>query len=96
MVCEHLIPLENELREKGIKETFRGKAWTNNCREWVYYDCFLNRKSIRKRLNFNNCIKDHEHVGTHDGQEAGFVCELHNDAIMGVHEKYRKNKSTFR
>jgi hypothetical protein len=33
-------------------------------------------------------VKDHVHLGTHDGQEAGFECEACHDAIMGVHEYY--------
>jgi hypothetical protein len=96
MVCEHLRSLDNELAALGVKETFRGQAWTNNCREWVYYDCYLDRDSLRARMKFDQCVKDHEHIGTHDGQEAGFVCKLHNDAIMGVHESYRNGKITIK
>jgi hypothetical protein len=29
-------------------------------------------------------------LGTHDGQEAGFVCEQCHDAIMGVHRQHRR------
>jgi hypothetical protein len=50
MLCEHLQPLEKEILEAGIKETFRGEAWTKNCREWVYFDCYLDRESIKKRF----------------------------------------------
>ena len=45
------------------------------------------RKKIRERIELAPCVKDHEHLGTHDGQEAGFVCEACHDAIMGVHEQ---------
>ena len=94
MTCEHLRPLETELIAAGIRETFRGKPWSANCREWVYFDCFLDRRSIRKRLAFHDCVADHEHCGTHDGQEAGFVCTLCQDAIMGVHDRYRNDETT--
>jgi hypothetical protein len=94
MVCEHLVALETELAAMGVKETFRGQAWSKNCREWVYFDCYLDRESLRDRIPFDPCVLDHDHLGTHDGQEAGFVCEIHKDAIMGVHEAHRSGKET--
>ena len=96
MVCQHLRELEKELLEAGIKETFRGAAWSDNCREWVYFDCYLDRKSIRKRIPFASCVADHEYRGTHDGQEAGFVCEICRDGIMGVHKAYADSVPTFK
>ncbi|MBK9550668.1 MAG: hypothetical protein IPO45_00490 [Saprospiraceae bacterium] len=44
-MCEHLIELENELKLIDIKENSRG-AWSANCREWVYYDCYLKTETI--------------------------------------------------
>ena len=41
MLCDHLKPLEAELKQSGIKEAYRGQAWSHNCREWVYFDCHL-------------------------------------------------------
>ena len=92
MVCEHLKQLEDELIAAGVKETFRGKAWTRNCREWVYFDCYLDRESIRKRISFDPCVKDHELLGCHEGQESGFQCQKCKDGIMGVH-KANKSKA---
>jgi len=86
MVCEHLVMLERELLGRGIAVTSRGRAWSDNCREWVYFDCYLNIPMIRKRIPFDACVKDHEHLGTHDGSEAGLVCSVHHDAVMGVHK----------
>lgn len=85
MVCEHLAALETELLEAGIHVTLRGTAWSANCREWVYFDCVLDRTALRARLAFAACVVDHEHLGTHDGTEAGFVCEDCHDAVMGLH-----------
>ena len=84
MLCVHLRDLERAIQARGIRETSRGQAWSKNCREWVYFDCHLERGKIRKRFNLDACVQDHEHRGTHDGSEAGFVCALHDDAIMGV------------
>ena len=85
MTCEHLIELENAIKTAGIKETFRGAAWSQNCREWVYVDCVLDVEAIRQAYDLAACVKDHAHYGTHDGQEAGLVCEVHKDGIMGHH-----------
>ena len=90
MTCKHLHQLETEIIGAGLRETFRGKAWTENCREWVYFDCYLDRESIRKRIELADCVLDHEHLGTHDGQEAGFVCTQCHDGIMGMHKYYTK------
>lgn len=85
MVCEHLSALEEEIIAHGVSETFRGQAWSDNCREWVYFDCVLDLAVLRARFSFAPCVEDHHHRGTHDGQESGFVCEQCKDAIMGRH-----------
>jgi hypothetical protein len=95
MVCKHLAPLEQELIAAGVVETFRGQAWSNNCREWVYFACWLDRQAIRARLPLAACVRDHEHLGTHDGQEAGFVCGACHDGIMGSHPSRRGGLPTF-
>lgn len=85
MLCKHLQGLEAEIIASGIAETFRGQAWSDNCREWVYFDCVLDLAALRARLSFAPCVVDHQHRGTHDGQESGFVCKQCGDAIMGRH-----------
>lgn len=93
MTCQHLRQLEAELIAAGIPETFRGKAWSANCREWVYFNCYLDKPGLRQRISFDSCVIDHDHCGTHDGQEAGFVCAECQDAIMGVHQRYIRPKT---
>jgi hypothetical protein len=95
MVCEHLRSLENDLDKSGIKETFRGKAWSNNCREWVYYDCILNLSQIRFYYRLPDCVKAHANDDPKSGAERGFVCELCQDAIMGLHPDFSKSDITF-
>ena len=87
MTCEHLQSLEQALLAAGVGETFRGLAWSRHCREWVYFDCCLALPALRKRFQLAPCVADHEHLGTHDGQEAGFVCTVHHDGIMGFHPR---------
>ena len=86
MLCEHLRPIEELLIARGVAETFRGQAWSMNCREWVYFDCFLDIRAIRAAMSLPVCVQDHSHRGTHDGQERGLVCTQCNDAVMGLYE----------
>jgi hypothetical protein len=90
-MCEHLEMLEQELKRRNIKETYRGQAWSKNCREWVYYDCYFDIEQLRKRFNFPYFIKYHSNDDVKSGLEEGFVCELCNDTIMGLHSKFKSN-----
>ena len=87
MTCAHLYPLEKELVEQGMEITFRGKAWSENCREWVYFKCIFSdlEKTIERLIFDRKCIVIHEHKGTHDGQEYGVFCKCCMDGIMGIH-----------
>jgi len=95
-ICEHLKPLENDLISKSMELTFRGKPWGDNCKEWVYFNCYLDRRAIEKKYNFPAFITYHEYDGRVAGQEAGFVCKKCHDAVMGIHKSYSKNKLIFR
>ena len=88
MTCEHLIELEQALVDQGFRETFRGKAWSRNVGEWVYFDVCFDMPAVRARFRFEPCVIEHKHRGTHDGQEAGFECVEHWDGIMGRHPEY--------
>jgi hypothetical protein len=89
MTCEHLAPLEEALLACGLRETYRGQAWSQHCREWVYFDCYLDLAAVRASWELPACVQEHVHCGTHDGQERGFVCTLCDDGIMGRHAAAR-------
>lgn len=86
MVCEHLSAVETALLDGAAEVTFRGSAWSENCREWVYVDRYLDTAAIRARFALAPCVEDHTHIGTHDGSEHGLVCAQHHDAVMGLLE----------
>jgi hypothetical protein len=86
MICPHLQSLEQAIIASGAHEVFRGKTWSLNCREWVYFDCYIDTETVIRTLPLPDCVKVHIHRGTHDGQERGFVCSDCNDAIMGIYE----------
>ena len=94
LMCEHLMELDKELKEKGIKETFRGQPWSDNCREWVYYDCVLNLEKLRERFKFPVFIEAHVNDDSRSGLEAGFVCELCKDGVIGIHPNVGSGKRT--
>ena len=83
MVCQHLAEVESALVQSGIAVTFRGQAWSQNCREWVYFAAFLDTTRIRGQFRLAACVRDHTHSGTHEGSEHGLVCTEHQDALVG-------------
>jgi hypothetical protein len=85
MTCEHLIHLERALISRRFRETFRGKAWSDNAREWVYFDVCFDLPAVREPFSLPTYVADREHLGTRDEQEAGFLCTVHQDGIMGTH-----------
>ena len=84
-MCEHLQLLESYLKDKGIPEIFRGQAWSDNCSEWVYFDCVLEIEVLKAKFNLRFFVKTHENTDVKSGTELGFVCNQCKDGIMGVH-----------
>ncbi|MCE9547798.1 MAG: hypothetical protein K8T25_20185 [Planctomycetia bacterium] len=87
MLCEHLQSLEQAILARGIRETYRGQPWSSNCREWVYFDCYLDTEAGSGRVALPECVVEHVHRGTHDGEERGWVCSQCHDAIIGSYER---------
>ena len=88
MVCDHLKPLDDELSAAGIGVVYRDLApWSRNCRRWTRYACYLDLASIRARLRLADCIVDHVFKANWQGEERGFVCVEHHDAVIGDHDR---------
>lgn len=92
-MCEHLIDLENYIKKLNIVETYRGKAWSDNCREWIYYDCYFNIEKIRLRFDFPKFIINHSNDDIRSGLEEGFVCSKCKDGIIGLNSRYNKDNN---
>lgn len=84
MLCEHLRHVEQAILASGIRETARGQVWSMNCREWAYFDGYIDTAAVRKAFELASCVQDHTHRGTHDGSEHGLVCDACQDAVMGT------------
>ncbi|TGE21096.1 hypothetical protein [Hymenobacter metallicola] len=83
MICEHLRPLEEALQARGYTETFRGRPWSANCREWVYFPVVLEVARLQPQLPA--CVNVHENGDPCSGRELGFYCTEHHDGVMGIH-----------
>ena len=94
-MCEHLAGLDHELQKQGIKETFRGQAWSANTREWVYYDCVLLLENLAQRFNLPEFVEIHVNSDAKSGMEAGFYCTLCKDGVMGHHPRVGEGKTYF-
>ena len=95
MLCEHLAELEQSLLRANISETYRGQAWSEKCRVWVYFDCVLDIPRLRADFDLASCVEVHEHRGTHDGQELGLVCTTCSDGVMGKHPESATDARVF-
>lgn len=89
MLCEHLHPLEKEILGAGFEEKARGQLWSDNCREWVYFDVFLDLDALRRRFRLSPIVEDHTNDDPRSGLEHGFTCTLCKDGIMGLHPSQR-------
>lgn len=84
-MSEHLISLEEALISTGIPETYRGQPWTDNCREWVYFECRLDMERIKTEFALGPQVVVHRNDDSRSGLEMGFYCTETKDAIMGIH-----------
>jgi hypothetical protein len=88
MTCKHLRQIEQAIQARWIRETSRGQAWSRNCREWVYFDCYIDTAAVRRSFKLASCVIEHKHHGTHDGSERGFYCKKCDDGVMGCYEPH--------
>ncbi len=84
-VCEHLRALEDELAARKVSVTFAGRAWSSNCRHWMYFDAVLDCEALRTRLRLGDAVTVHVNDDPRSGRERGLVCGVCKDAIVGLH-----------
>lgn len=90
--CDHLKELEDYLFSLNIKVLDEGKYWGDDSGYNIYFDCTLNGEALKKRFNFNECVKYDEWDGMAAGQEAGFYCQTCKTSIVGSIKRYAKDK----
>jgi hypothetical protein len=85
-LCEHLRPLVEDLRARGLHVLDVAQPWSANCRLWMYFaDVVLDVEALKSRLRLPDCIVVHRHRGTVDGAEQGLACGIDHDGVMGIH-----------
>ncbi|MBN1998586.1 hypothetical protein JW935_13590 [candidate division KSB1 bacterium] len=87
MVCHHLYEFENHILELNVEETARGKLWTKMQGEWVYFRCYIDKESVMEKIRHSEFLQWSEHLGTHEGSEAGIICIKCQCGVMGLHPK---------
>ena len=92
-VCEHLRALEDELAARTVAVTFAGRAWSANCRHWVYVDAVLDCEALRTRLGLGDAVTVHVNDDPRSGREKGLVCGACKDAIVGLHPADGRGKA---
>jgi hypothetical protein len=58
-LCDHLVSLELAMLERGLPPTYRGQPWSQNCRQWVYFDCYIDTAAVRRRFDLAPCVSEH-------------------------------------
>jgi hypothetical protein len=89
MICTHVRWLEEALSAAGFRETYRGQTWSNNCREWVYFDVILDVPRLQLQFTIPAGVEVHENTDPKSGLERGLVCSRCHDAVMGLVEGSR-------
>ena len=84
-MCTHLIDVEEYLKLAGVSETWRGQPWSENCREWIYYNCVMDAAGLKDKLQLEDFVMVHDFNDPKAGSELGLVCEECDDAVIGVH-----------
>jgi len=85
VTCPHLAPVMALAEAAGAAVTVRGRVWSGASGEWIYYDHHFDRQAVEAMLDLPDGVHWHAHRGTHDGSEAGFVCDRCETGVMGRH-----------
>ena len=95
ITSEHLRKIDHLCQRNRIEETYRGPDIYDKTKkgEWVYYDCFFDEPKIREKFKLPQTVKYYEYDGRVAGQESGFIDELTNDAVLGNHPLYGRNRN---
>jgi hypothetical protein len=91
-MCIHLTEIEKDMAAAGIQILYRGQPWTDNCREWIYFDCYLDTRKLIEKYNLPDFVEVHVNNDVRSGKEAGICCSSCHDAIIGAHPDHKANK----
>lgn len=86
LTCEHLQPLERELRASGVRIERETRDWDDAWSGfWVYFRARIDPGATRAQFRLPDFVAYHEWDGRVAGNEAGFRCTRCVTGVMGVH-----------
>jgi hypothetical protein len=89
VTCDHLRPLEQDLRAQPFRVQYEGRSWWGASNgAWVYFGCCLEPERVRAAYALPQFVEYSEYDGKVAGQEAGFTCTRCQSAVMGAHPLY--------
>jgi len=94
MVCHHLEILAADIENLGIEKVPGQYNLMDDC-ECIYFDCRLDRKSIRSKSHFPDFIEDLILPNAEGHPEEGFICKRCNLVVMGAHPAAMPGYRTF-
>lgn len=95
MVCHHLEPLAVDIKSQKFSEINRNQNENTTDIQWVYFDCYLDRKSIRQKYNFPDFVIDHIDQTMDGVPEEGLICENCKCGIIGVQKGFLPGNKIF-
>jgi len=94
MSCQHLERLAMDIKDQGILAISDYPNEIELSHESIFFDCHLDRKSIRQKYNFPAFIIDYISPETSAASKEGFICIQCNYAIIGVQKGYMPGSKT--
>lgn len=95
MVCRHLEQLTKDINAQGILENIVPPNDTDDSYELVSVDCYLDRKSIRQKHAFPDCVTDYTSEETEETLKEGFICNQCKQVVIGLHQGFMPGCKSF-
>lgn len=95
MICRHLEQLFMDIKSQGISENHDDQNKIEFSHESIWFNCYLDRKSIRKKHNFPDFVTDYVFPETDGMPKEGLICIQCSQAIIGLHKGYLPGSKTF-
>jgi len=95
MVCQHLELLVIDIKNQQFTEIPEDQHETNDDVHWVYFDCYLDRKSIRRKWDFPDFVEDYIDQSPEGIPAEGLICEECGCGIIGIQKGFMPGNKVF-
>jgi len=87
MPCEHLQPLVDAARARGVNVEPTTSPYGDDF-TWWRCDCTFNAVALRARLHLAECVSYVEYNGMSAGSDATWTCKEHREVLLGPHSSF--------